>query len=600
MTPTSPEEPQASVEDILKGSFLHFLWYVWTRVLGLPAPTRIQKDIARYLVDGPRRRFIAAFRGVGKTFLTGAYIVWRLWRDPDLKVMVVSANERFANTVAAFVHTLINAEDRETREAVPWANLRATAGQRNSTLVFDVGPAGPSKDPSVFAVGIGGQMTGGRADIILSDDVEVPSNSETEGQREKLEERTNEYAAILKPGGEVIYLGTFQTMQSIYRKLKDKGYGMRLWPVRYPLKDKMDFYAEDLAPLLQADLAADPSLHDTRWGSSLGGAPTDPERFHVDDLMEREAEWGKAGFTLQFMLDPRMSDAERYPLKTRDLVVMDIDPLTAPVHLAWGSGPKQMLRDLDNVGFDGDRFYAPMHVAETWKPFSINVMEVDPSGSGTDETAYAVGSFLNGRAFLRKWGGFKDGHSPATLTALAKIAIDTQVPLVRVEGNFGDGMFGRLLEAELRKQGWKGAVESHKVSGMKEARIVGTLQPVLENHRLVIDTKVITDDIAEYRRNASTKFGKFAALEFSGLYQLTHMANQRGALRKDDRVDVLANLMAFFMEHMALDSSREEAKLEAKENEEFARVVRRTQVGASGFFTSLSKVRQRGRGRKTR
>jgi hypothetical protein len=199
--------PEASLEDVLKGSFLKFLWYVWTRVLFLPQPTRIQLDIARYLEGGPRLRFIAAFRGVGKTFLTGAYIVWRLWKDPDLKIGVVSANERFAATVAAFIHTLINATDAETGERVPWSELRARGKQKDSTMVFDVGPAKPSKDPSVWAVGVTGQMTGGRADILLFDDVEVPSNSETEGQREKLSERIGEAAALRKPNGETIYLG---------------------------------------------------------------------------------------------------------------------------------------------------------------------------------------------------------------------------------------------------------------------------------------------------------------------------------------------------------------------------------------------------------
>jgi len=593
------QKGRGSAEDILKSSFLHFLWYVWTRVLSLPEPTRIQKDIARYLHGGPRKRFIAAFRGVGKTFLTGAYVVWRLWRDPDLKIMVVSANERFAAKVAAFVHTLINAEDVQTGEPVPWAHLRARSGQKNSTLEFDVGPAKPSKDPSVFAVGITGMMTGGRADIILADDIEAPTNSETEGQREKLEERTGEFAAILKPGGEVIYLGTYQTMQSIYRKLREKGYGMRLWPARYPLKTKMEFYEDALAPLLKEDLEENPELAEPRYGSSLGGAPVDRERFSEEDLMEREAEWRKAGFTLQFMLDPRLADAERYPLKTRDLIVMDLAQDLVPIHVVWGSGPKQLLRDLDNVGFDGDRFYRPMHVADDWKPYTGSIMEIDPSGVGTDETAYAVTSFHGGRIYLRRWGGFKEGHSEPTLKALAAIAVNEKVPLVRVEGNFGDGMFARLLETELRRAGYKGSVETHKVAGAKEARIVGHLQPVLENHRLVVDTKVVQADLKEYAALAGQKIGKFAALEYSGLYQLTHMANQRGALRKDDRVDVLANAAAYWSDYMALDTQAAEAKEQQKANDEFAAVVRRTQVGATGYFKpNRMGGRRRGRGRR--
>lgn len=592
----SPED----LEAILKGSFLKFIWYVWTRVLDLPPPTRTQYDIARYLEGGPRLRFIAAFRGVGKTFLTGAYIVWRLWREPDLKIGVVSANERFAATVAKFIHTIINAEDIYSREPVPWAELKARASQQDSTMQFDVGPAKPSKDPSVWAAGIGGQLTGGRSDILLFDDVEVPNNSETEGQREKLVDRVGEAAALRKPGGETIYLGTFQSMASIYRGLKAKGYSMRLWPARYPLKTKMELYEADLAPMLLADLAENPGLAEPRFGSSLAGAPTDPARFDTEDLLEREVEWGLAGFQLQFMLDTSLTDQEKFPLKTRDLIVTAIDPERAPIHIAWGSSKDLVLRDLDNIGFDGDRFYSPLYVAQEWKPYTGSVMEIDPSGSGTDETAYAITSFLNGRIFLKKWGGFRDGHSEATMDALAKIAVDSEVTLIRVEANFGDGMFTRILDPHLRQAGYKGSVEDHKVGiQSKEARIIGTLQPVLQNHRLIVDEAVIRQDLLEYKAAGQSKIGKFAVLEYSGLYQLTHMANQRGALRKDDRVDVLSNAVAYWLEYMGLDSAKAEAAEQKKHDEEFARLVVATQIKGANFVPDPV-VRSRGAGRNVR
>jgi hypothetical protein len=590
-----------TLEEILKGSFLKFIWYVWTRVLSLPPPTRVQYDIARYLEGGPRLRFIAAFRGVGKTFLTGAYIVWRLWKNPDLKIGVVSANERFAATVAAFIHTLINATDTETGDPVPWAGLQARSSQKNSTMQFDVGPAKPSKDPSVWAAGIGGQLTGGRSDILLFDDVEVPNNSETEGQREKLVDRVGEAAALRKPGGETIYLGTFQSMASIYRGLKAKGYSMRLWPGRYPMPGKMELYLDDLAPMLAADLKESPTLAEPKFGSSLGGAPTDPQRFNEEDLLERETEWGLAGFQLQFMLDTSLTDQERFPLKTRDLIVTDVDPKMAPIHLSWGTSPKQLLRDLDNVGFDGDRFYAPMYVADEWKPYTGTVLEIDPSGSGTDETAWALTSFLNGKIYLRGWGGFKDGHSEATMAALAAIAVDAGVPLIRVEANFGDGMFSRLLETHLRQANFKGRVEDHKVGqAMKESRIVGHLQPVLQNHRLVVDRSVIEADLAEVKSHAERKLGKFAYLEYSGLYQLTHLANQRGALRKDDRIDVLSNAVGYWLEHMAIDSSKAEAAAAHKDAQEFARQVMATQINRRGTGFEPDPIRRpRGSGRGT-
>ncbi|WP_109798673.1 phage terminase large subunit [Novosphingobium meiothermophilum] len=557
-------------EERLKASFLVFLAYVWVRVLRLPKPTRIQKDIAEFLANGHRRRFIAAFRGVGKTFLTAAYIVWRLWRDPDLKIMVVSANERFSHKIAAFIHTLIGSEDVISMEPVPWAELQARPGQRNSTLEFEVGPAGPSKDPSVAAFGITGQITGGRADVLLFDDVEVPKNSETEALREKLRDRMGEAEAILKPGGEIIVLGTFQSMASIYRGLGEKGFEMRVWPARYPTKEKLPLYA-NLAPLLRADLEANPDLG-RPVASTLGGAPTDPDRFHDADLVEREAGWGRAGFQLQFMLDTSLVDADKFPLKTSDLIVMDVPEDLAPARVVWGSGPELVIKELDNVGFDGDRMHRPMFRSPDFEKFTGSLLSIDPSGRGADETAYVVTKFLNGSVFVRRWGGYRDGHSEATLSMLARHAFEEKVAAIQIEANFGDGMFSRLLEPHLRRiyqENGKAPppIIDHKVSGQKELRIMAVVRPALQQHRLVFDTAMVRKDLLEARSGAAE--GAPSTMETSGLYQLTHLTEARGALRKDDRIDVLAHALTYWAEYMNADALEAEKRREAEAAKRF-------------------------------
>jgi hypothetical protein len=582
-----------SAEERLKGSFLLFLIYAWVRVLRLPKPTRIQKDIADYLANGPRRRFIAAFRGVGKTFLSAAYIVWRLWNDPGKKIMVVSANERFASKISSFIHVLINAEDVVTGEPVPWAELKPRSGQKNSGLEFDVGPAVPDKDYSVSAFGITGQITGGRADLILFDDIEVPNNSETEAMREKLVDRASEAAAILKPDGEVVYLGTFQSMASIYRSLRAKGYGMRLWPARYPTKDKLHLYEDTLAPLLKEDMAQDPELMKPT-SSTLGGSPTDPARFNEMDLMEREVEWGVGGFQLQFMLDTSLVDADRFPLKTRDLIVMDTARDVAPARVAWGSSPEQLIKDLDNIGFDGDRMFRPIYKAEEWIPYTGSLLEVDPSGTGADETAYVVTKFLNGSVYVRQWGGFVDGHSDETLRRLAEIAKEEEVSLIRVEANFGDGMFSRLLEPHLRRLGYVVAIEDHKVHGKKEERIISTLRPALQAHRVVIDTSLARKDLEEARSGTSDIQGTSKA-ERSALYQLTHLSAARGALRKDDRIDVLSNALAYWAQYMSADAEEAERRMEQKAQEAFEKALY-----GSAIFPILGGRERKGRGRGRR
>lgn len=91
----------------MRGDFRRFMWYVWVKILLLPLPTRVQYDIASFLAGGPRRRMVQAFRGVGKSYITAAYIVWRLWLNPDEKIMVVSANEDFAKEISGFIRKIL-------------------------------------------------------------------------------------------------------------------------------------------------------------------------------------------------------------------------------------------------------------------------------------------------------------------------------------------------------------------------------------------------------------------------------------------------------------------------------------------------------------
>jgi hypothetical protein len=304
----------------------------------------------------------------------------------------------------AFIHTLINAEDIETREPVPWAGCKARASQKNSTMQFDVGPAKPSKDPSVWAAGIGGQLTGGRSDILLFDDVEVPNNSETEGQREKLVDRVGEAAALRKPGGETIYLGTFQSMASIYRGLKAKGYAMRLWPAATRSAARWSSTRRTWRPCWRRRTSRRTPRSRAPLRVQPRGRPHGPRK--VQRGGPHRARDGVGPSRL-----PAPVHARHEPDRPGEVPAQDPRPdrhrrrpQAGPDPHLVGLRGKQMLRELDNVGFDGDRFYGPLYVAEEWKPYTGTVLEIDPSGSGTDETAYALTSFLNGRIYPAEVG----------------------------------------------------------------------------------------------------------------------------------------------------------------------------------------------------
>ena len=510
--------------------FRNFTYYVWQH-LALPEPTPVQYDIAHYLQHSPKRCIIEAFRGVGKSYITAAYVVHQLLLDPQLKFMVVSASKARADDFSTFTQRLI-------MELPMCRHLIPKDSQRWSKIAFDVAPAKASGSPSVKSVGVTGQLTGSRADIIIADDVEVPNNSMTHMMREKLGETVKEFDAVLKPDGKIIYLGTPQNEMSLYNVLLNRGYEMRVWPARYPTLERAEkAYGGKLAPKLYESLQTNLE--------AVYGLPTDPKRFDDDDLLERELSYGRSGFALQFMLDTSLSDANKYPLKLSDLLVYSCDKETAPEKLVYGIF--KPLPDLPNVGLSGDKFYAPEDTVGR-ADYTGSVLAIDPSGRGSDETAYAVVKMLNGFLHVVDAGGVAGGYSEGTLQHLCDLAKIHKVNLVLVESNFGDGMFTELLKPYLLKT-HPVAVEEVRHSKQKEHRIIDTLEPVMNQHKLVIDPKVIQKDYESVQDMPPEK-----GIKYMLTYQMTRITKTRGALAHDDRLDVLAMAVQYWVDQMAADA----------------------------------------------
>lgn len=517
--------------------FRTFLYVIW-KWLNLPDPTDLQNDIANYLQSGPQRRMVQAFRGVGKSWVTVAYVIWRLLRNPAINILVVSASKTHADNFTTFCLRLIN-EVEMCRHLIP------KEGQRNSKIAFDVGPAPASLSPSVRSAGITGQISGARADLIVPDDVEVPNNSETQVMRDKLSEAIKEFDAVLKPGplSEIVYLGTPQNEQSVYNTLTERGYTIRIWPILYPDDKARDRYGSRLAPFLANRL-------DRKLNKS--GEPTEPKRFDAEDVEKRRSSYGKAGFALQFLLDTTLSDADKFPLKVSDLIVMSVPKTKCPIVVEWSKDTKYVLPNINNVALNGDRFHGPMFVSETqqWADFDGTIMYVDPSGRGKDETAYAVVRFCQGLQWLAASGGYLGGYSDTTLRSLALVAKVHTVQKILVEPNFGDGMFCKLLAPVIQLIHKDCTVEdADRAKTQKEARIIDTLEPVMMQHRLVVDPTVIEDDY----RSVENRTGD-DALRYRLIYQLTRVTRDKGSLVRDDRLDALAGAVAYWNDYMNQDS----------------------------------------------
>lgn len=521
-----------------KEDFRVFIYMVW-KMISLPDPTPIQYDIAHTLQNLPNDRFIIeGFRGVAKSFITCAYAVWTLWRDPQKKVEIVSASKDRADANAIFIKRIIY--------TLPFlAHLKARPDQRDQQNLFDVGPAVPDISPSIKSVGISGQLTGSRADLLIADDVEVANNSGTQTQRDKLNEAVKEFDAIIKPKGQIVYLGTPQNEMSLYNELQQRGYRCRIWTVLYPESlSEREFYGDRLAKIIADKYDENPDLY--------AGKPTDPRRFDEEEIYKRRLSYGKAGFALQFMLNTNLSDQEKYPLKVQDLMIANLSLDEANLKWYWSNDRQLRINDLPCVALKGDYFYEPQGRSSEVYEYTGTVMAVDPSGRGKDETSYAVVKYLNGYLFVLEVGGTREGYSDSTLRQLANKAKIYGVNEIVVEGNFGDGMFSKLFAPVLN------AIHPCRITevknyAQKEARIIDTLEPVMMRHKLIVHKQVILDDYQVYE-NAPT---------YSLIYQMTRLSRDRGALAHDDRLDALCMAVAYWLEVM--DRDEEQGVLEQME-----------------------------------
>lgn len=548
--------PFDTLEARCKKDFRVFLTVIWRHLLGND-PNPIQLDMAYWLQHGPKRSITMAFRGFSKSWITGAYALWRLYVDPSEQILVVSGSLKRAIATTNWCLRLIMTLPL-LHAMVPKPSMR------QSSQMFDIGNCIPQQSASFMAAGIGGQLVGFRGTCIIPDDVETQTNSLTTVMREKIKEAVKEFESVLVPGGVIKYLGTPHDIESLYlyllslRDQHDKPvYECRIWPALFPNEQERKAYGRWLAPYITHQIE--------KHGPSLIGHSTMPQRFTDDDLSGRAAAMGKSEFLLQFMLDLKGFSRDKYPLKLRDLIVMDLDDQQGPEEVVWGN--THVERDLPVMGFDGDFYHGPMSVGPTFRRWTKTVGFLDTSGKGADETSLAIVSELFGRAFLRSLFASRDGFGDSTLQGIADRCVRFGVHELIIEENFGGGMFAKLLRPVLTKT-WQRYLKSAAAKGRdpdlpqgtkiveqssgkinKEARILGILEPLVQQHRLVVSKEVIRYDYESMQQID----GEDSRHRYAFGYQFTHLHNVRDCLGHDDRVESVSGACGAFIEALGVD-----------------------------------------------
>lgn len=193
------------------------------------------------------------------TVLTMNYITYRIARDPNIRVLIVSKTQGMARKFLYGIKTrLTHPKYGEFHiKFGPPGGYAQGAESWNQDMIYVSGEARDSgeKDPTVQALGIRGHVFGARADIIVMDDcVDLTNAHEYEKQIEWMQA---EVVSRISASGMLLVVGTRLATKDLYAELRD--------PSRYPDESSPWSYLSMPAVLEFAD---DPREWETLWPKS--------------------------------------------------------------------------------------------------------------------------------------------------------------------------------------------------------------------------------------------------------------------------------------------------------------------------------------------
>lgn len=185
------------------------------------------------------------------TTITMNYVTYRICQDPNIRVIIVSQTQEMAKRF------LRGIKDRLASENKNYQKLQVDFGPEGG---FDAGAAAwtadsiyvssstrdsGEKDPTVQALGIGGQIYGSRADLIILDDCVTGKNAhEYEKQMDWLQREV--YNRLSYPGGRILLVGTRLAPVDLYGEIvKDDYYGDETSPWTYLSQPAVLEFADD-------------------------------------------------------------------------------------------------------------------------------------------------------------------------------------------------------------------------------------------------------------------------------------------------------------------------------------------------------------------
>ncbi|MBP2232848.1 hypothetical protein J2847_006182 [Azospirillum agricola] len=449
-------------EPVADKAFAEFV-HDWNSLSDLKTPAH-HREMAGWLEresgGGNRRMLLMAFRGSGKSTLVGLFAAWLLHRDPNRRLLVLAADLKLAKKMVRNVKRVLERHPA-TRHLKPPAKDRDQWAADQFTVVRPM----ELRDPSMAAAGIGGNITGSRADVVICDDVEVPRNSDSANKRADLRNRLSELEYVLVPGGAQLYVGTPHSYYTIYAD--------EARPEAGETQPFLDGFARLLLPVYTEEPGG---RRRYAWKERFGEA-------HVNRIRKTT---GPNKFTSQMLLRP-VNTADGF---------LDVERLGRyDAELEYREALGRAVLTLDGVRMASASCW--------WDPaFARPRAEGAPPGDGSVVAALFGGEdgrfYLHRVLYLRVDPGAGGTEADQQCGQVARFLADHHLPAIHVEIN-GIGRFlPGLLRERLRKERLAATVIEQSSRTAKATRIREAFDALLADrrlsaHRLVWDTPLIRE-----------------------------------------------------------------------------------------------------------
>jgi predicted phage terminase large subunit-like protein len=201
-------------------------------VLGYDFQRDVHSEIFETLDSGKPKAMILVSRGHYKTSAACCHIVQRILRNPDIRVILMSATLKLTKNLLSEIRS--HMDGRNTKSKLPQLFPEFCTKGKTGTEMAWTCPARKRKMLKESTCVVASQkatMTGQHADLIFLDDAVHSSNWRSIELQDKLETDFWHLQAILDPSGQVRVTGTRYAHYDLYQRIISKDAVAHEWEI---------------------------------------------------------------------------------------------------------------------------------------------------------------------------------------------------------------------------------------------------------------------------------------------------------------------------------------------------------------------------------